>query len=767
MTEDTALLDEMRTEVGVEVGRLEAAAIAGDADAADALLDLGSELAESDLHRVLDIVVEALDRLDVVGRLTDVERGWRHTLVGLGALADGKLDRAEQEFQAALSLAEGQDSALAANSLLNLGNVAWNRNDYKEALQLLLKGLEVASEQPLVQRRLQISLAGVYLSMDDLSNGAEVVDALTASVGAEGDPRRPALLGLQGLLAAMEHRLHDADRLLSQSATAARNAGEYAHEVTALQNLAAVNLDLGRVGPALRRLRRAERMALALGMYRVLDAVQRTLATALHRAGRRRDSRDVLARALSGARDREDSLAIARIEADQGALEVLSGRAEMAIPILKRAFDAFVAGSETDWGVLVAGNLVRANIGMGSFVSAQRVIRTATRKFDLPARERAELWELNGRLLLDRGRLNQAAQAFETAIAERMGSEQLNESDLYAAFAAEFAEADAHPEALKFFRIALKRYDPETAATARYQLLNDRALSMLATGRQRGARTDLEDALVAATVADDGVMQALILRNLSEVERRAERFDVAYDYAVRSVEATTPFDPDRSESTATRGLAELALLRFDDAEASFRDVLAQSLRERSPSIAAVALGGLAAVAFSRRDYQGASRLYRRAARIERSMGDANHEAESLAALLEVDARLNRRRAFMKDIQRMIDVVQHEAAPLETALLGTSRSGGAWLEAANEDMAAEAFASGILLALVEGGEPTSPSFLRSVGKAVVAPFIYARLYQKPVDDLQAAITSRLAKPLGRRLWFITDMFPIARDAAGVQ
>ena len=61
--------------------------------------------------------------------------------------------------------------------------------------------------------------------------------------------------------------LFDAAHPVLRSLDEARNAGAYGHELTGLQNLAAVRLDLGRIGGALRRLRQAARLADTLGAY--------------------------------------------------------------------------------------------------------------------------------------------------------------------------------------------------------------------------------------------------------------------------------------------------------------------------------------------------------------------------------------------------------------------------------------------------------------------------------------------------------------------
>jgi tetratricopeptide (TPR) repeat protein len=354
---------------------------------------------------------------------------------------------------------------------------------------------------------------------------------------------------------------------------------------------------------------------------------------------------------------------------------------------------------------------------------------------------------------------------FWRALTLQTGTGELPANE-YATVAAEFLDRGAPKQALQFFDAALAEFDERSASVARYQLLNDRALAWIGVGRLNRARSDLGSALELAGAADNRIMRIMVLRNLSEVERRTNNLERALALAAEGV-AIARSGQNRHElieALGTLGLAEVALGQFKAASEAFHEAERLGRRDLESPDRAVVLGGLGAIEFAGGRYRRARGYYERAAELERAQDDSQHEAETMAALMEVFSRLADEEQFQVSLQRVIDLTQQRHTSIETALFATSRAGGAWLRGKRTDVAAEVFAAGILLALAEATNRSRAPDARTIGRAVIAPFVHAQLVGLPFAELEPLLTLRLRASLGRQTSFVTDLYPAAREAA---
>jgi tetratricopeptide (TPR) repeat protein len=474
----------------------------------------------------------------------------------------------------------------------------------------------------------------------------------------------------------------------------------------------------------------------------------------------------VLEAATGSALERGDELAWARLTADLGALASLDEKGAEAILLLSSALSAFLAARDKKWGLLTARNAAVALVDGGETLEAEAAIRRAAKALRLPREDAADLYEWFGRVLLDRGQPRRAARAFGRAVSLYGATQVPRRSDRLGEIAAAFLEADAAHEAVRFFTQALSAHEPGLAEIPRYQLLNDRAVALLALGRDRVADADLSKALEQAREQQDRAIQATLLANLSEIRRRAGGVTVALGYAREAVALVreTANEVELADVLGTLGLAESAAIGPGAGETAFRTSLGLARKHRLRAAEAVALGGLAQGDFAKGRHRKALALYEQAALIEREQNDHRHEAESLAAVVEAAAHLRDVKKFEQHLQRLIDVVQKDGGPVDVALAGIARSGGVWLRHGELETAAETFSTGILLAAAEGGDPGGAPFARLVGRAVVAPFVYAHEHGIAADEVEGAIRRSLGARLAGSGRVLFDLFPLARDAA---
>jgi tetratricopeptide (TPR) repeat protein len=738
------------------------------AEAADAVLSFGLYLVDLGRAFALDPVFAAIDQLRLDAGLREVDEGWYSMLKGLEDFHHGQLEQARRRFDQALSVGSALNNEnLLANGLQNLGLVAWLKGSLEEAEKDFIASNERRSETDAEgSAKVLVNLASLYLDLGATDRFARIVSQLAASPAmALRGADRSALLGLQGLLAVQEGRLPDAERLLRAGSLMARRKGIVDHEIVNLQNLGSVRMDLETPGRALRPLRRAAGLAWLTDNVRMLEPAERTLATALVRAGRFREAVEILAEADSEARDRNDDLSRARIAADLGALYLIWKKPAVAAETLHGALETFIRTRERVWGRKSALNLGLALVRTTSVEEAQRVIGDAAFRLFEDSADVGEILETFADIILGECPGPDCARAYWAAVEEYTKKQSPELGDHLAEIAGKLADAGMPGEAVGFFDDALRRYDPEGCHIAPYQILNDRGLAKAAAGDPGAGITDLRQSLTLATDSQDRAMRTLCLGNISEMTRRQGSLDEALALANQALTEARNLQSQMQicSALATLGLAQLGVDDSEGAAYSFKESLRVARRTGDQSIEAVALGGLGQVAFAKRRYRKAVDYYLRAVDIESEETDPTHETETWAALSETAARLADGDRFESYLQHLIDAVQKRRGPLEPALGAMQRAGTAWLEAGDLEVAGGAFAMGILLAAVESVTADQEQFIAAVSRAVLVPFFAAASTGRDSAELERYIRAELRRHLGRSGRTIESLFPIARDA----
>jgi|GEM_PF-4825328 tetratricopeptide (TPR) repeat protein len=742
--------------------------VSADDEAADVLLSFGLSLVDQGLAFALDPVFTAVDGLKSGSHLRKVDDGWYAMLRGLGEFRHGRLDVADGCFDEAIRIGSDlPDQGLISNGLQNRGLVAWLTGDLQQAERDFVASNErrpKADDEGYA--KVLVNLASLYLDLGAAESFGRTVARLASSPAmAKRGADRSALLGLQGLLAVQEGRLQDAERLLRSGCVLARRRGIVDHEIVNLQNLGSVLVDLERPGRALRPLRRAAKLARLTEDHRQLELAERTLATALVRAGRFKDAIATLLEANADATDQGDETSVARIAADLGALYLHWKKPADAVATLERALETFVRTRQQSWGHKTVLNLGLALARTGAIGNALEVVRDKAHEvFEEPS-DVGDLLETFGDLIWAEYPARDCALVYRSAIEEYERQQTPGLADKLAEIASKLADSGTPEEAVAFFDNALRRYDPADCHIAPYQILNDRGLAKAAGGDLGAAIVDLKQSLILASDSQDRAMRALCLNNLSEMTRRLGETNEAVILALEAVATARDLKSQTQigSALATLGLAQLSTDDPAEAAASFRESLRLARRTRDRSTEAIALGGLGQVAFSNERYRTAIRHYLRAVEIESSEADTTHETETWAALTETAACLEDRDRFESYLQRLIEAVQKEKGPLVVALGAMQRAGTTWFEAGDLEAAGGVFATAILLAAVESAGAGAEEFATAIGRAVLIPFFAAASAHRESTDLERYVRAELRRHLGRSARMIEDLFPMAREA----
>lgn len=212
------------------------------------------------------------------------------------------------------------------------------------------------------------------------------------------------------------------------------------------------------------------------------------------------------------------------------------------------------------------------------------------------------------------------------------------------------------------------------------------------------------------------------------------------------------------------GLLALGLAQGEsgdtDAGSTLRAALRLARKRRPSVIEPIVLAGLAVEDLKRGRHRTALRRYSSAADLAHELGDVVHEAESVAAVAEIAATVRDTPRSLESLQRLIDLVQQQEAPLDHALVGITRIGDAWYQVGDIEGAAGVFAAGIVLAAAEGGDPDREDFWRRLGRAAVAPFVYANARGVPTEPLEQALIEALRANVGRRFGVLARVVKVA-------
>jgi tetratricopeptide (TPR) repeat protein len=731
------------------------------------LLDLGASLQQSGMTFAVEEVLTAVASVFETRDTGSANHAWLLNLSGWRHLQRGNLSRARDEFSQMLAVAKAlRDPWLRATAYLNLGNAIWLLGDARKAAELFRLSQDRGGDSPADDYgRLQsvLSEAAARFDAGEVEGAERLLDRLEAE-GTVTDPHLVATLnGLRGQAAARRGEFAQALAHFRTTAAEARKSGDLGQYLTTLQNIGAVNLDLGKHGVAIRWLRRARRLALALDSFRELDAIERTLATALHKSGRTAEARSELEAARLGAIKREDRGAWARLTADLGALMLLSDRPDASLEMLVDAQRWFLETGDSQWALLVTHNLAEAMVRADRADEADASILEAFKHLRLRREIRSQFFVDLADTLLSRNP-DFAARLYRRSVQTlRPGAEAA--FHLLAESGAKLADASADKHAIQLFGLALRRRQAVGASEVA-QALNDRGIAYLASGSRSRAQADLEGALALAREADDRVMESLVLQNLSELLRRKGESEQAVNRALEGLGlARRTADSHRlPEILGTLGLALHSSGRSDEAWDAFAEALALARKSRATDAQAVAYGGMAGIEWERGQYRRAKRLYHRALEIERRTGDTRHEAETVAALLEINSALLQLDELQAHAQRLVDLAQEESVPVEVALDALERSALVFMRKEHLSEAASVYAQATLLA-ASSSRGDDEALVAAMGRHLLAPFVHAAMLGHPPEaQVRAALKVSLAEAFGELPPVMDEMLDLARQAA---
>jgi tetratricopeptide (TPR) repeat protein len=759
----TAGYTRIQRELRRVIGRLLREAELGQRDQViEELLNLGGSLQEWGAAFALDQVIDALDGL--VPDAPVEQRAWHLNLLGWRALQNGSLSQARADFEGMRSFGEeSRNRRVTATALLNLGNVASLSGDLASALDLYTKSRQARPPQDAHGRvQCELNEASVLLDLGEAEKAERILNRITRRNVVRTNPHLlGSAEGIRGQIAIRRGDLESGEKHMLRAAQLSKQAIDLGHYLTALQNLGAVNLDLGRNGRALRWLRRARRLALRLEILRELDGIERTLATALYRSGRGTEAERLLVSARAAASARQDFLAVARLTADLGALLLIRQDTVRATTYLRKARSAFLFEAEWGWSVRTSLNLAEALARRGQGKAAAGVVDEVLDSAHYAEARRSEVLVMLGDTLIAHDAVA-AASAYARAARVMATASPDVVADVLAESSTKLSERGHHHQVIALLTEALReRHRRSTVTTA--QLLNDRGIAWARLGHLSEAEADLIDSLRASTRSRDRVMQALVAQNLSEVVRRLGKDGEAVEFGRKGLELARATNDQRQEADAlgTLGLALAAAESLEEAV----DVLDSSLRLASDldlkGTQAIALGGLASVEYRREEFEAARDLYERAAAVERETHDVPHEAESMAALVQTNALLNDVPRAEAAAQRLVDLVQNENAPPDVALHGLEIAALMFLQAGHLEEAASMYAVGIVLSGESRGDA---DLINALGRAVIAPFIHGAKHGVDEERLAKQVAAALREQLRHLPRFLAEMLAMARRTA---
>jgi tetratricopeptide (TPR) repeat protein len=755
--------DTLQREIRDIVERLRNEAKTGRHDqAVEELLDLGASFQEWGAAFALDEVINALSEL-IPGDAVE-HRAWLLNLLGWRALQLGLLAEARGHFEEMLRLGnKTKNRHIPATALMNLGNVATLVGDLPGALSLYRKSAATRSRRDAYGRlQCELNEASVLMDLGKDDEAERILDrADRRTILRDALHLRASAEGIRGQLAVRHGDLPSAEERFRRSMHLARKTSDLGQYLIAIQNLGAVNLDMGKNGRALRWLRRAHRAATRLEILRDLDGIERTMATALHRSGRFAEAERLLSNARDAANTRQDRLARARLTADLGSLLLLRGQADRAGPFLAEARADFLAAADSEWTIRSTLNLAEAHARRGQMESASAVVDEALGLLHFPKMDASGVWTQLGDLLLPHD-AEAAAAAYKQAAFVVKPSSREEVADLLAESGAKFSAIGQYRQAVTLFAEALSQRVGRSDITVA-QILNDRGIAWAALDELSEAESDLRSGLRASQRSRDRVMQALVVQNLSEVVRRQNRGDEAMRLAQQAVELTreTGDLQQEADALATLGLAQIAIEALDEAVETLKSSMKRAKVLGLKPTQATALGGLASIEYLRERYRSARNLYQSAASLEGELHDVRHEAESVGGILQASAHLNDSSRTEKASQRLVDLVEKENGPLSVALHAFEAAGLILVRENRIPEAASLYAVAVVLA---GSQSDEDAFVEAIGRAVIAPFIHARLAGADESRVAQELAAALRTHLQHLPRWMSDLIATARETA---
>lgn len=659
---------------------------------------------------------EALGRFDLALAIATTVRelladeashhlAWAYNLEGLAYARSRRFEDAWRAFHAMRTLGqELGDEVIESTASQNLGAVALELGNLEGAREFFLRALEVkqATGDHYASVQLLVNLANLVQEESDFRNASEFLQQARDVLRAFPDDRLRASVHMSaGNLAVKQGSYVEAEEEFRKALAYARRTGQVTREIELLQNLGNVSLDQGLIGKSLRWYRRALRLAESSGDRSKSIVVHRLLGIALHRAGRNRDALSHFEEARAIAYQVGDTEQRAKATADLGALLVLLDRVEEGETFLEEALDDFRESGDGHWQGLVLRNLVVARTAKGDAQAVADTVEEALKVLSPHAHDtrRDLLLKVAEMVASDPRGGDRASEYFERALAE--GREQHSQHTVaqtaYRA-AQTLATVQHYSQSIRWYERALAGYQQLNDQQMVFCCRNDLAIALTELRRYREAQEQLRVCLELARRADDRVMAQQALLNLGEVLRRQGKLAEAIERLDEAAKFARSLDDLEGEATAlgNLGIALRELGRLEEAEAVLGSARRLSQRSRNPSIEALAVGALGGVEFAKEHFGRALQYYRRAARLNLSVGQTVQALEDVAAVVECLSALGRVVELQEQVQRLVDLVQVTGDGFLGAV-ALVRSARWWLQQGALDTAADLYALALLVA----------------------------------------------------------------------
>lgn len=742
-------------------------ALAGDFEKAFEVLFGAIRFAEEAGHpETVMSLVETLVKIVDSDQFEPESKAWLFNSKGLALQSLGNLQASTQSFrdmqEIGITISNKQ---IVATSEMNLGSQALLSGNLKLARHLFEHSLKLNHELGNYRQAIQIRLncATIDIQTNELDAAEAQLSTIRELIEFSNDPHLLAtLFGVTGTIFAKRGDFNEAQVNYDKALKNARRSGDTVSEINTLQNLAALKLDEGLPKRAIRRFRRALKLAEMTDSIMALESVCSGLAIAYYQTGALQKAADMFEQASYIAGQLGNHDARARYIADIGAILLTKNDLKLAKQYLHEALSTFQKYKNKKWEYRVLRNLMNVYWVDGEGEKALQIARQALKAIHPKSHEeKAELFSQIAKLFLsDISGLRQASYYFKRQLYQ---IKNMNKMELLAWHSALAGSALAQSGGLNlsipFYTRAIDIYTNIDDDHMAFHSLNDRAIAFSDLGRHDKAINDFMSCMDLANKYDDRVMKVQTLLNWGETSRRKgdtkeaiSKLRTAVQIARRLADRTS-----EAESLANLGIALSDAKRWDEAQDVFRKArdIARYIKQRNTE--ASALGGLAGVAFTRGHYKIASNYYEKAAQKRLPEDRGRQFIEDLGGLIESLAAAGVIDKLRPVGQQLVDAAQfnQETELASEALMRSAR----WLLRQEEyEEAVGLYAAGIVIA----GIGPEKSLIERLSKACLMMAFHIdieadnsiRLYEQVIEQLNNSY-----KGIGKSL---RDFIDLARN-----
>lgn len=512
---------------------------------------------------------------------------------------------------------------------------------------------------------------------------------------------RGSIYGQLGILRVREGRFAEAVTLFRRALVHFSRSGDAVSVIGTLQNLGNAFVEQGRTKDSIASYRGALEMVGRLDLQpKLLGDSLAGLAVALHRSGRHRAAAVELRHLRSLAEQLSERHLWATSTADLGAVLILDQRPREALPLLEEAVSTFITLEDREWQSRALLNILEAWRSIGDRSQVVSAARKALRVLPRQAGgARSDIAHRAAETFLDRPRdVKRAAGYFAMAVNELRRSGDTDLAGREAAIAgARLGQAGACSQAVRFLGVAIRIYDQIRNVEMASHLRNDRAICYADLKQFRAALTDYKHSADLAKRRGDRVLALQVLMNRGETFRRMGRLNAAQRELTRGLRVANALGAVdlRGDILLNLGLTLSGRGAIAEARRCFDEGLLIGRTLHSPAKQATALGGLAGIDFQQGNYRGALRLYRRAARLRRGVGDDRQLVEELAAIVETIAADGGFGKIRGPAQELVNIAQ-EVGQEELAAESLAQVGRAAMRHHRVSVAADVGATALLL-----------------------------------------------------------------------